>query len=179
LNQAIFGEAIDSAKDETIEYTKKVQLLMNMWPEGKWTELATRLILGCSGMAFQKLQLHSTEVTSNEKKSGQIPLERKYEGAERALFRCAQRGDETNDSHLVRADVLWQELSNKSMKLEDLQAYITLRGSNLSADDKKKVIIDSETSTDGKPTMTRVTAAVRMLGAGFFQEVRAGKKTGN
>ena len=34
----------DPAKDEILEYTKKVQLLMNMWPEGKWTELATRLI---------------------------------------------------------------------------------------------------------------------------------------
>ena len=25
----------DPAKDEILEYTKKVQLLMNMWPEGK------------------------------------------------------------------------------------------------------------------------------------------------
>ena len=28
----------DPVKDEILEYTKKVQLLMNMWPEGKWIE---------------------------------------------------------------------------------------------------------------------------------------------
>lgn len=95
-------------------------------------------------------------------------MERKYEAAERALFRCQQKGDETNDSYLARADVLWQEFINKSMTLEDLQAYITLRGPNLSADDKKRVIIDSGPSVDGKLAMPKVTAAVRMLGAGFF-----------
>eukprot|EP00435_Cladocopium_sp_Y103_P072470 s855_g40.t1 len=180
----------DPAKDEIVDYTKKVQLLMNMWPEGKWTELSTRLILGCTGTAFQKLQLHSTELTENDKKSiqrliellggqwGQIPLERKYEAAEKALYRLSQKSDETNDSYLARADVAWQELKNKEIKLEDLQAYITLRGSSLSGDDKKRAVIDSEASTDGKLTMNRVSAAIRMLGAGFFQEVTSGKKTG-
>ena len=161
---------------------------MNMWPEGKWTELATRLILGCTGTAFQKLQLHSTELTNNDKKSiqrliellggqwGQIPLERKYEAAEKALYRLSQKSDETNDSYLARADVAWQELMTKEIKLEDLQAYITLRGSGLSGEDKKRVVIDSEASEDGRLTMKRVSAAIRMLGAGFFQEVTSGKK---
>ena len=79
----------DPAKDDLTDYTKKVQLLMNMWPDGKWTELATRLILGCSGPAFQKLQLKSADITQNDKKSiqqiievlggqwGQIPLREK------------------------------------------------------------------------------------------------------
>eukprot|EP00435_Cladocopium_sp_Y103_P054909 s628_g18.t1 len=180
----------DPAKDDLTDYTKKVQLLMNMWPDGKWTELATRLILGCSGSAFQKLQLKSSEITANDKKSiqqiiellggqwGQIPLEKKYESAERALFRCSQCQDETTDSYLARADVLWQELLNKEIKLEELQAYITLRGSGLSAEDKKRVVIDSQVSTEGKLTMPRVTAAIRMLGAGFFHEITSGKKSG-
>ena len=180
----------DPAKDDLTDYTKKVQLLMNMWPDGKWTELATRLILGCSGSAFQKLQLKSADITQNDKKSiqqiievlggqwGQIPLEKKYEAAERALFRCTQRQDETNDSFLARADVLWQELLNKEVKLEELQAYITLRGSNLSAEDKKRVVVDSQVSTDGRLTIPRVSAAIRMLGAGFFQEITAGRKSG-
>ena len=109
---------------------------------------------------------------------GQIPLEKKYESAERALFRCTQRQDETNDSYLARADVLWQELLNKEIKLEELQAYITLRGSNLSPEDKKRVVIDSQVSTDGKLTIPRVSAAIRMLGAGFFHEITSGKKSG-
>ena len=65
----------DPSKDDLTDYTKKVQLLMNMWPEGKWTELATRLILGCTGSAFQKLQLKSAEITVNEKKSIQQIIE--------------------------------------------------------------------------------------------------------
>ena len=178
----------DPSKDDLTDYTKKVQLLMNMWPDGKWTELATRLILGCTGSAFQKLQLKSDEITKNDKKSiqqiiellggqwGQIPLEKKYESAERALFRCSQRQDETNDSYLARADVLWQELLNKEIKLDELQAYITLRGSGLSAEDKKRVVIDSQVSTDGKLTLSRVSAAIHMLGAGFFHEITTGKK---
>ena len=162
---------------------------MKMWPDGKWTELATRLILGCYGTAFQKLQLSSDKVTANTQASiqsiieilggqwGQIPLERKYETAEKALFRCSQRSDETNDSFLARADVLWQEMLNREIKLEELQAYITLRGSNLSAEDKKRVVLECESSAEAKLTMKRVTAAVRLLGAGFFQEVTSGKKS--
>lgn len=124
---AVLVPSFDPAKDDLEEYTKKVKLLLNMWPDKKWTELATRLILGCSGTAFAKLQLHADEVTTNDKKSiqkiiellggqwGQIALERKYEVAEKALYRCSQRQDETNDSYLARADVMWQELIKKQM----------------------------------------------------------------
>jgi len=37
-------------------------------------------------------------------------------------------------------------------------------------------VIDREASEDGRLTMKRVSAAIRMLGAGFFQEVTSGKK---
>ena len=103
--------------------------------------------------------------------NGQIPLEKKYEAAERALFRCTQRQDETNDCYLARADVLWQELLNKEIKLEELQAYITLRGSNLSPEDTKRAVIDSQVSTNGKLTIPRVSGSIRLLGADFFQEI--------
>ena len=187
---AILVPTFDPAKDDLLDYSKKVQLLMNMWPEDKWTELATRLILGTTGTAFQKLQLSGTSVTANSKDSikkiieilggqwGQIPLERKYEIAEKALYKCRQGSDESNDSYLARSDVIWQELLSRKLTLEDLQSYIILRGAGLSSEDKKRVILDSEASSDGRLTMTRVNAAVRMLGAGFFQEMTAGKKTG-
>ena len=186
---AVLVPTFDPSKDDLQEYTKKVKLLMKMWPDGKWTELATRLILGCSGTAFQKLQLSSEKVTANSQASiqsiieilggqwGQIPLERKYETAEKALFRCVQRPDETNDSYLARTDVLWQEMLSREIKLEELQSYIVLRGSNLSAEDKKRVVLECEASSEAKLTMNRVSAATRLLGAGFFQEVTTGKKT--
>ena len=187
---AILVPTFDPSKDDLTDYTKKVQLLQAMWPEGKWTELATRLILGCTGSAFQKLQLNAEKITKNERASiqrliellggqwGQIPLERKYEYAERALFRSSQRSDETNDSYLARCDVAWSELLSRQVTLSELQAYIVLRGSNLGSEDKKRVVIESESAADGKLTVEKVTSAIRMLGAGFFQEMVSGKRTG-
>ena len=98
-------------------------------------------------------------------------LERQYELAERALFRCQQKGDETADSFLARADIMWSELYARNIALKDLQPYITLRGSQLSADDKKRVLLDVDAAGTGKLSMEKVASSIRMLGAGFFHEM--------
>ena len=138
---AILVPTFDPAKDDLQVYQQKVALLLEAWPSNKYTELATRLILNCVGSAFQKLQLHQSELMVNERKSihriveilgghwGQIDLEKKYEFAERALYKCLQKSDESADSFLARADIMWTELNSKDIKLTDLQAYVTLRGS--------------------------------------------------
>ena len=178
----------DPSKDDLEQYTQKVELLCDVWPSTKYNELVTRLILQCTGTAFQKLSLHRTELLSNEKKSiqklvqllgghwGKIGLETKYEAAERALFRCQQRPDETNDSFLARADVYWSDLLSKGMGLSELQAYIVLRGSLLTGEDKKKVLIERNAAETGKLTLEKVTQSVRMLGAGFFHDITGQKK---
>ena len=136
-----------------------------------------------------KLQLQQATLTRKEKKSiqrivevlgghwGQINLEKQYEYAERAIFRCAQKADETSDSYLARADVMWSQLIAKDVKIEDLQPYITLRGSQLSADDKKRVLLDVDASGTGKLSNEKVNAAIRMLGAGFFHDATGSKKS--
>ena len=108
---------------------------------------------------------------------GQISLERRYEFAERALYKCVQKTDETADSYLARADIMWTELNSRNMKLADLQAYVTLRGSNLSSEDKKKVLVDSDAAGTGDLTVQKVSSAIRLLGAGFFHEVTGVKRT--
>ena len=185
---AVLVPSFDPSKDDLQVYTQKVELLLEAWPSAKYSELATRLILNCSGSAFKKLQLHQAEITQNERKSiqriiellgghwGQIPLERRYEFAERALYKCAQKGDESADSYLARADIMWTELNNTQFKINDLQAYVTLRGSMLSAEDKKRVLIDADVADKGELTVSRVSSSIRMLGAGFFQEMTAGRK---
>ena len=152
-------------------------------------ELIARLILNCSGSAFQKLQLHQAELLQGGKPAvqklvnllggfwGRIPLEKRYEATERALYRCLQKADESNDSFLARADIAWAELLAKGTTLKEIQAYVMLRGSQLSSEDKKRVILESDNSSDGSLTIERVSKAVRMLGAGFFQELVSGKKT--
>ena len=180
--------SFDPAKDDLVAYTQKVQLLVGMWPDQKWTELSTRLILNCSGSAFLKLQLVQQELVKNEKKSiqrlievlgghwGQINLEKQYEYAERALYRCNQKSDETADSFLARADIMWTELISRNVSLKDLQPYVTLRGSILSADDKKRVLLDADTGGSGKLTIEKVSSAIRLLGATFFQDVTGNKR---
>ena len=185
---AVLVPSYDPSKDDLTIYQQKVELLTATWPEGRLIELATRLILNTTGTAFQKLQLNQKDILVNNRKGiekiiqllggswGRIPLEQKFEAAEKAIYRCQQKADEANDSYLARADVLWQELLNKGMELSELQAYIVLRGSVLSAEDKKKVILDSEVNGAGSLKVDRVQAAIRMLGAGFFQEMTSGRK---
>eukprot|EP00435_Cladocopium_sp_Y103_P002461 s1210_g1.t1 len=172
----------DPSVDNVDIWTSKVELLLTTWPTDKLNELATRLILGCKGTAYQKLQLLREEVLTNSAKGiqrlveivggtwGQIPLEKKFELAERALYRSTQKPDETSDSYLSRCDVTWTELLSKKVDLKELQAYIVLRGSRLGAEDKKRVIVDSKAEEGSQLTMSKVTSAIRLLGSGFFQE---------
>jgi hypothetical protein len=187
---AILVPSFDPAKDDFQVYQQKVALLLEAWPVGKYTELATRLILNCTGSAFKKLQLHQAELIATERKSihrivqllgghwGQIDLEQRYEFAERALYKCSQRSDESADSYLARADIMWTELNSKKFQLSDLQACVTLRGSVLSPEDKKRVLVNADVADKGELTVKRVSSAIRMLGAGFFQEMTSGKRLG-
>ena len=179
--------SFDPAVDDLLVYQQKVELVLAAWPKGRLTELITRLILNCKGTAFQKLQLHQTELLSGDEAAvhklveylggqwGKIALERQYEDAEQAIYHTQQRADESNDSFLARADILWSRLLARKITIADLQAYILLRGSQLSAEEKKKVIMDAETS--GSLTVKKVTEAIRLLGASFFQEMTGKKQT--
>jgi hypothetical protein len=132
-----------------------MELLLATWSSGNVTELATRLILGCKGTAYQKLQLSQKELLTNDQKSirkivelvggssGTIPREKKFELVEKALFRGTQKQDETSDSYLSRVDVVRSELLAKGVDLKEIHSYIILRGSRITADDKKRVIAES------------------------------------
>ena len=180
---AFLVPSFDPSKDDLQVFKQKVQLVHAVWPRNKVSELITRLILNTSGSAFAKLQLHQEELCVNDEKGvkrliellgghwGKMGLEKKYSDAEKALFQCVQQSDASHDSYLARADILWTKLSTQKLQLEDLQAYITLRGSLLTSDDKKRVILESDSSLEGKLTINRVQEAIRLLGTSFFQEM--------
>jgi hypothetical protein len=179
-HMATLVPTFDPSKDDLEQYTQKVELLSEIWPATKINELITRLILNTSGTAFQKLQLNKSQLMTNDKKGvqllvqllggqwGKVNLEKKYDIVERALFRCLQKQDESNDSFLARCDVVWSELLAKKVQLEEIQSYIVLRGSRLSTEDKKRVIVESESSSSGALKMEKVTQTVRILGTSFF-----------
>jgi hypothetical protein len=91
------------------------------------------------------------------------------------LYKCSQKSDESADSYLARADIMWAELNSEKFPLSDPQAYVTLRGSVLSPEDKKRVLVDADVADAGELTAKRVSSAIRMLGANFFQEMTSGK----
>ena len=179
----------DPSKDDLEQYVQKIEMLSDIWPADKLNELATRLVLNANGAAFQKLQLQKSEIMTNSKAGiqklvsilggqwGKVGLERKYESVEKALFRCIQKNDESNDSFLARSDIYWTELLSKKTSLEEIRAYVVLRGSLLSQDDKKRVILESDASGSGELDMTKVSQSVRMLGSGFFHEMTGLKKS--
>ena len=180
--------SFDPATDNVEIWTSKVELLVTTWPPSKLSELATRLILNCKGTAYQKLQLNRKELLVNDPAGikklvelvggtwGQIPLEKKFERAEKALYRGSQKSDESSESYLSRCDVVWSELLAKQVSLQEMQAYIVLRGSKLSSEDKKRVIVESKAEKGGELKMNEVSAAIRMLGSGFFQEYTGARR---
>ena len=180
--------SFDPAKDDLQTYQKRVQLVLAAWPKNRLTELVMRLILNCHGSAFDKLQLHQSELMENSEKAvqsiitllgghwGKIGLEKQYEDAETALFHTVQHADESNDSYLARSDVYWSKLLARKLDLKDLQAYILLRGSTLSPEEKKKVILESDQSLEGQLTVGKVSEAIRVLGASFFNDMAGGKR---
>ena len=181
--------SFDPSKDDLQVYQQKVQLVTTVWPQNRLLELVTRLILNTTGSAFAKLQLHHSELATNDTKSvqklieylggqwGKTGLEKRYADAEKALFQCSQQADESHDSYLARADVLWSKLKSQKLQIDDLQAYITLRGAQLSSEDKKRIILDSDSSLEGTLTIGQVQEAVRLLGTSFFNEMTGlGKK---
>ena len=179
----------DPATDSVEVWGSKVALLLEAWPASRLTELATRLILNCKGTAFQKLQLKQKEFLKNERASiqkiveevggtwGQVPLEQHYDLVEKALFRCQQKADETGDSFVSRVDVVWSELLTKKFDLTQIQTYVLLRGSRLSPEDKKRVLVEAGAEGQGaKLEWKRVVGAIRMLSSSFFQDYTGSKK---
>ena len=102
----------------------------------------------------------------------QSTLENRFERFERAIFSTTQRHDETHESYLARHEVQFEDLLSQGVTSSDVRAYILLRNSGLSADDKRRVIVEA----NGDLTYPKVTTALKLLGSRFFQEVQTGSK---
>ena len=181
-NLSYLVPSYDPSKGDLLEYSQKVELVAAAWPEHRIGELVA--FPGMSRRA--KPQQRQNELMGAGKPGiqkgcgvarwllGTIPLERKYETADKALFRCVQKQDESNDSYLARADIKWSKLLAKKTSLEVTQSYVVLKGSSLTADDKR-VVLEADASKRALD-MQKVSCSIRLLGAGFFQEVTASKR---
>ena len=166
------------------EYCEKLQFISQIWPVEFLDQLAPRAALLIEGTAFKKVSRISPELLKVKNTSGialivkalggawgQTELEERYEYYERALYGTIQKPDESNDSYLSRSDAHFEDLLSRKTSLEEIRAYVVLRQSTLSHDDKKRIILEQK----GKLDYEEVAKAIRLLGSRFFAEVQGAK----
>lgn len=170
------------------DYSRRLQFLAELWPKEQLGQLAPRAAMMCEGTAFQKaIRIDPSKLKSNDTSGVKLLVqtlggiwarsttETKYERFEKAIFGTIQKSDESNESYVARHEVQYEDLLSMGLTLEELRAYVLLRNSCLSADDKKRIIIDSAGTLDYK----KVTSSLQLLGSRFFGELQSGHaKTG-
>ena len=172
---------------DVTEYTKKVQFLAKVWPAEHLALLAPRMALLCEGTAFKKVSLLAPDKLRATDGSGVELLvktlggswglsqaETKYDTFEKALYSTQQKADESNDSYLARHDVHFEELKAQQTTFEEIRAYVLLRQSGLSAEDRKNIVIECGGTLD----YNRICQAVRLLGSRVFGDLQ-GPKSGH
>lgn len=168
------------------EYTQKMKFIASIWPKEHLEVLAPRAALLVEGAAFHKVMRISPEKLKTNSVDGVITLvetlggswgmtmlEEQYETFERALYGTLQKSDESHDSYVARSEVHFEELLARGTTLEEIRAYVLLRQSTLSPDDRKKIVLDQ----GGKLRYPEVTKAFRLLGSRFFQDLQGNKSS--
>ena len=185
LPWAAIPKFIPGTTDVT-EYSKKLEFLAAMWPRESLHLLAPRAALQCEGSAFKKVAgLAPEKLKANDESGvkllvdtlggswGRTVIEQKYDTFEKAIFGTVQKADETNDSYLARHDIHFEELLAQGVSFEEVRAYILLRQSSLTAEDRKRIVVE----LDGKLSYKKVCASVRLLGSRFFADLQGQRGT--
>ena len=62
----------------------------------------------------------------------------------RPLYQTAQKPDESNDSYLARHDAAFEDMISKNVSLEQVRAYVMIRRSQLSSEDRKRIVVGTQ-----------------------------------
>ena len=165
-------------------YTRKLEFLRELWPKEYLEYLAPRAALQVEGAAFQRVsRLDASKlkgpdgvkylVESLGGQWGRLENEEKLELFEKALYQTVQKSDESNDSYIARHDSSFEDLLTRKVGLEEVRAYILIRQSVLSSEDRKKIVMDC----GGALTYEKAKQSIRLLGSKFFQELQTQGKT--
>ena len=161
--------SFDPSVDDPREYKDKVLFLHKICPARDKGMLAPRLAMSCKGTAWSQVrQLDASKLTDPE--NGVTVLLKAlsswdeaaelqtYEKFEKALFRTQPKSDETTMSFVNRLTVAFSDMG-PDLTMKDVQAFILLRQSSLSSEDKRKVI----TITGGSLEASKIEQAMRTL----------------
>ena len=138
-------------------------------PEKDKPNLAPRLAMLCKGTAWSQVrQLDPKKLTKADSgveyllaalSAWEETSEMKtYELFERALYKVVQKSDEASHSFSLRLQAAFNEIGD-DVTVKQMQAFVMLRQSGLSSEDKKKIL----TMTGGKLDLTAVDQAMRSL----------------
>ena len=140
-----FDPSVDNAKD----YSDKVKFLWGICPAKDRPMLAPRLALLCKGTAWSQVKsIDPTKLTEAEgykvllgalstwEESAELQT---YDLFEKAFYKTLQKQDETTMSYVNRINVAFTEVGEDTT-VKQVRAFVLLRQSGLSAEDKKRVI---------------------------------------
>ena len=173
--------SFDPQSDDPKEYADKVRFLEKICPKKDKAMLAPRLAMLMKGTAWAQVRgldaeklmdatsgiktLLSAISTWEEAEELQV-----YEKFEKVLYKTTQRPDETTQSYVNRLAVAFNEVEGRAVR--DFRAFIMLRQSALSVEDKKKVV----SMVGDTLSPEKVEGAMRQLSTRILMGQSDGKK---
>ena len=161
--------SFDPAEDDIREYTEKVKFIEGICPSKDKPMLAPRLAMLCKGTAWGQVKSIASAELVDPSKGVKRLLEalssweeaselKTFEQFEKAIYKVTQKNDEATNSFVNRLDVAFHDIGEDTT-LKEVKAFIMLRQSSLSAEDKKKVI----SMVNGQLDTGKVEKAMRSL----------------
>lgn len=161
--------SFDPSVDNAREYLAKVKFIDGICPKKDRPMLAPRLAMQCKGTAWHQVRSLSPELLTDQtngvkhflaalqswEESAEL---RTFELFERAIYKTVQKADESTQSYVNRLRVAFDEVGHDTT-LKSVIAFVLLKQSSLSNEDKKKVL----TMTSGVLETTAVEGAMRSL----------------
>eukprot|EP00435_Cladocopium_sp_Y103_P045775 s379_g13.t1 len=171
----------DPASDNVKEYIEKVKFIDSICPKKDRPMLAPRLAMLCRGTAWGQVKnLPPGTLTDPEGgvksllaalSSWEESSEMKtYDQFEKAVYKTVQKSDESSMSFVNRLQVAMDELGAKSIK--EFHAFLLLRQSALTPEDKKRVL----TMTSGDMDTKKIEQSMRTLATNILSTGDAKKK---
>ena len=161
--------SFDPTTDDAREYRDKVIFLHSICPARDRSMLAPRLAMLCKGTAWSQVKALDATKLMDAESGVKVLLQalatwdesaelQTYEKFEKAIYKTQQKNDESTMSFVNRLTVAFHELGDQTT-IKELRAFILLRQSGLSSEDKRKVI----TMTGGDMEAKKIEQAMRTL----------------
>lgn len=161
--------SFDPSTDDIREFSQKARFLHGVLDKKQRPNLAPRLAMACKGTARHQVRQLDPEKLTDADNGVEHLLKalsaweetselKTYELFEKALYKVSQRPDEAAHSYALRLQAAFDDLGD-SVDLKSMQAFILLRQSCLSSEDKKRVLA----MTGGTLKTTDVDKAMRSL----------------